>query len=425
MESMSNPGRNSNFYHYSFKNDFIKYSFLKKLLTIIFLPLVPIIIVSKGFQIRSWNNKGGDHPPSAKKNYIIMILIYLIFQLPVFITILYFYISIILFPITLLFAIYFHRKDYSKEELKHGTKSEEFRVIGFKKFSLTFIGLLFFTILFTGFGFLLLLTITSMIFVLFPKIYKKLYFIPSKFLILSFSFFNFLNYIPGINVSGEWFIEKDSEIKIMRGPFDIIKHILSNYEPFLILNVGISALLVRILLWFRHDPQDVKILTPEALSGWGFLSIFMIVPIIMSIYFVWVWTWEDAEIKVAKAKISTGSQSESQIKETTLLVPASNSIRRLFSYAFGLTPIIWLVDKMSNSTVENFKATGFVGMAIIIALAFVFTGISTIFMGIMYYRSDVHEELVNKLRKEIKELNKTANLPIKVCYSGIQEVESF
>ena len=216
----------------------------------------------------------------------------------------------------------------------------------------------------------------------------------------------------------------------MKNPYHIIKHIISNYEPFFVLNVGISALMVRIIIWVLYRdklPAESTILSASTLSNWGFFSIFLVVPIIMAIYFSWVWVWDDAEIKVAKAKISTGSQDVEKIKETTLLVPVSDSVKRLFTYLFGLGSLFWLVDMWSTHGTHGTNGTtlpgGTAGLIILMFLAFFFTGISTIFMGIMYYRSGAHEYLVNKLRKDIKDMYIQGNSTINVCYSGVQEVD--
>ena len=39
---------------YSFLKEFNDYSLFKKFISIIFLPLLPIYIISKGFQIKNW-----------------------------------------------------------------------------------------------------------------------------------------------------------------------------------------------------------------------------------------------------------------------------------------------------------------------------------------------------------------------------------
>lgn len=429
MDDVIKTNQDFDRFQYSFTQDFQNFSFIKRFLTVVLLPLVPIYIVSKGFQMRAWKKQGGDYPPSAIKNYIVLIFVYIILQLPIYLTGIWFYLLIYLWPVTIVVAIYLYRKDFTKEKIKHGTKSSEFKVIGFRKLSLTFIALLLFTISFTLGGLLWPLTITSFIFILFPGTYKKLYFIPKRFLILSYSFFNFLNVIPGIYVAGEWFIEKESEIKVMDNPYQIIKYILSNYESFFLLNVGISALMVRILFLVRlHDKiPDAGILTTTTLSSWGFLSIFLLVPVIMAVYFVWVWVWSDAEIKVAKSKFSSGTEEgDVKIKETTLLVPVSDSVKRLFTYLFGLSPIIWVVDIATSTNVgffENVKPGGTAGIIFLLVLAFLFTGASTIFMAIMYYRSGAHEYLVNRLRNDIKQMYIEGDDTIKVAYSGIQAVE--
>jgi hypothetical protein len=157
---------------YSFKDDFIKFSFVKKFFTIILLPLIPIHIISKGLQRRKWKKIGGPTPPSAKKDYIILSLVYIFTGYPLGFSLIYVYLQIFLFPISLLVAIYLNRLDF--EPMKEKIRAEEFTIIGFRKLSFTFIFLLFFTWIFTIYGVLwFIFALPTLIFILFPRIYKR------------------------------------------------------------------------------------------------------------------------------------------------------------------------------------------------------------------------------------------------------------
>jgi len=405
---------------YSFRKHFNTSSFLKKFLMILFLPFLPIYTVSKGFQVRKWRKIQTQRPPRMWKYVIVMILVYIFTFYPLAISLFYLILQLYLFPLSLLIAYFLNKRDIEKEEEFDyellGIEKGTFHVIGFKRFSLTFWIFLLLAIL-TGNVFLII-TFTALVFISFPKIYRFLYFIPKKLLVLSYSFFGFLSYIPGVNLKGMWFIEADSEIKKLNNGLDLIKFIIGKWKPFFVVNAGISALTVRLILWLRGDPPVQALISIEALSSLGFLFVFLIVPIIMAIYFVWVWVWEDAEIKVAQTRFSTGSRDADgkRITETTLLTFASDSITNIFTLVFGIPSVVWLVDKMV--TTDELSHGGTFGLLVIIGVFFIFTGVSTIFMGIMYYRSGIHTELVNRLRLEIQKENISKDeFSIKICSS--------
>ncbi len=360
------------------------------------------------------------------KYVIVMVLVYIFTFYPLTISLFYLFLQLYLFPLSLLITYFLNKKDIEKEEEFNyeflGIEKGTFHVIGFQKSSWTFWIFLLLTIL-TG-NLFLVITFTALVFICFPKIYRFLYFIPKKLLILSYSFFGFLSYIPGVNLRGMWFIEADSEIKKLHNGLDLIKFIIGKWKPFFVVNAGISALMVRLILWLRGDPPVQALISIEALSSVGFLFVFLIVPIIMAIYFVWVWVWEDAEIKVAQTHFSTGSRDADgkRITETTLLTFASDSITNIFSLVFGIPSVVWLVDKMV--TTDELSHGGTFGLLAILGLFFIVTGVSTIFMGIMYYRSGIHAELVNRLRLEIQKENISKDeSSIKICSSTVTPIQ--
>lgn len=404
---------------YSFLKDFNDFNLIKKFISIVFLPLLPIHIISKGFQINNWKTQETDLAPSRKKHIFILLFIYIVTVYPLLITIGYLSLQIYIFPISFIIAFLLNKKDLLQTKEREKVDPFTFRLYGFRKLSFTFIFLLLFTFIFSFYGLLWIVSLTAFIFILKPNLYRRLYWIPKTFLFLSYSFFNFLSNIPGIDFSGDWFIERDSEVRQFTSLNDVIKFLMHNFQAVFILNAGITALAVRLLLWVQDDPpvNDVEFLiSPEVLSGWGFLFVFLIVPVIMACFFVWKLVWEDAELKIAKTKISTASKLNEgkDIIETTVLFKASDSVTRLFALVFGLPTIIWLVDKAAEGKFTG----GNVGLFILIVGAFILTGLTTLFMGIMYYRSGIHEELVNKFRNEIYELNtkKNSDFPVKIGY---------
>jgi uncharacterized membrane protein len=240
---------------------------------------------------------------------------------------------------------------------------------------------------------------------------------------LSNNFFDFFSYIPGVSLDGRWFLEQDSEIKRMASLFDVAKFVGQNYQIFFIGNIGITAMVLRVLLFIRGEPQLDEFFDVEGILGLGlFLGIFWIVPIIMAIYFVWAFVWEDAELKIAKTKVSTASKfrGDNEIIETTFLSSSSRSIQRIFGLFFGVPAIVWLIDKLNeepNNATTSDPLTGFALTFVVIIfaiIAFFITGVAIIFMAVMYYRSGVHEELVNRFRKEIIEMNKNNDYSVTV-----------
>jgi len=211
----------------------------------------------------------------------------------------------------------------------------------------------------------------------------------------------------------------------MNSLFDITKFVGRNYQIFLIGNVGITALLLRIILLFwERKPNGNELLLSEffnidGIQGLGFfLGIFWIVPIVMAVYFVWAFVWEDSELKVAKTKLSSSGnvRRHEEIVETTLLTPSSRSVTRIFGLIFGIPAIVWFIDKITEESGAN-PLSGFTLTFVtvfVMLISFFITGIATIFMAVMYYRSGIHAEMVNKFRKDIIEMNKNEDYTITV-----------
>ncbi|MFW9856839.1 MAG: hypothetical protein ACFFFG_17455 [Candidatus Thorarchaeota archaeon] len=410
-------------FEYSFRSQFNNFGYLKKFSSLVLLPFLPIYTVSKGFQMRSRKKHPSEPPPSIWKYVIVICSVYFFTAYPLIFSVAYVLLQVFLFPVTLVVTYFLNRRDLVVEKMVSiPRKEKDFQVIGFGKISLTFLGLIILVAL-VG-NYFLLATFTAFVFILFPRIYRYLYFVPKRLLALSYPFLAFLSYIPGVNLRGTWFIEADSEVKTMKNGMDLAKFVISNWKPFFVLNVGISALIVRIILLLRGDPPVQSIISIDALSSFGFLFMFLAVPIIMAVYFVWVWVWEDAELKVAKTSVSTAGLDDSgnEIIETTLLTFASDSISNVFTLAFGIPSVAWLVDKMVST--DQLASGGIVGLVVIILIFFVLTGANTIFMGIMYYRSGIHAELVNKLRNDIREsYTSEEESSVKICYSSVQPIK--
>lgn len=429
------------------KSFYEEYGIIKKFIVIVFLPLVPIYLISKRFQERA--RKKGNNPRLIKYE-LILAFIYVITFYPLFFTIFWFFLQTVLFPISFFIALLIkivHRtrkKDSQEqkidlkgqepmEELEEETIVEyeqpqekpiedafEFEVDGFRKFSKTFIFLVILSLLLSEGGAFFIFGFVGTILIVFPRIYKKLFFLPKNLLLLSDPVFSFLSIIPFVNFNGTWFIEENSEKKELKSIKDVFKFIFNKWQPIFLLNVGVSALAIRAILWVRGDPPGKEIFSNDVLSNWGIFFIFVIVPIILCVYFVIVFVWDDAELKIAFTKKSTkgSDKNNQQVEETTRLLSASDSINSIFTLAFGIPSLTWLVNESYTRNPTGIHGTA--GVFVILLVFFIFTGGLMIMMAIMYYRSGSHAYLVNRLRAYIKEKSDSTDENIKVCYSSIR-----
>ncbi|OLS21354.1 MAG: hypothetical protein HeimC3_35990 [Candidatus Heimdallarchaeota archaeon LC_3] len=411
---------------YSFTESFKNSRLAKKFIIMIFLPFIPIYSISKYFQMRG-RRKGKN--PKIILYMIFLFLLYLISVYPLGISLLWIINQVYLFPISFLIAYYFHKYYFKQQEVRERVLQEEmgdpflFEVKGFAIKSKSFFFVLILSLLFSVLGLLFIFCFIALIFILIPKIYKKLSFLPKFLLILSYPIFGFLSYLPGVNMKGKWFIEQGSERKRLETIPEVIKFIFVNWQPFFLVNIGVVTLSVRAILWIQGDPPIGSLLSTEVLTGSGFFFMFAIVPVFMALYFIVVWVWEDAELKVAYIKTSTKGLDESSkgIEETTQLIPASDSIRSIFTLAFGLPAVFWFVDESGRRSVDF--ATGTIGVIAIILIFFIFIGGVVILMGVMYYRSGAHEHLVNELRNHIRaRYEKKEDENVQICYSSVRPI---
>ena len=414
---------------YSFIEDFKNYNLLKKFLVIIFLPLVPIYSISKYFQIKG-QQKGKT--PNIFKYIIILTFLYILTAYPLIFSVFWLSLQVFLFPISFLIALYLHKFAFKAKQQEEYKQKDPFvfEVIKFPKKSKTFIFLLIIALLGSYSGLFFIFTFRALLFIAFPKLYKRLFGFVSKVgLLLSHSVFGILSYIPGVNFKGRWFIEQGSEMRPLRSVKDLLQFIINNWTTFFLLNAGIICLLLRIVYFLRGDPPvSQQTFINDLASNTQLLIVFSLKQIIMAIYFTWVWVWRDAELKIAITKKSTKGVTPigEPVVETEELFHASSSIANLFGIAFGIPSIAWLAGIYAESFKQNTGQFyfGYSILVIIIILFIWFTSGIVIFMGVMYYRSGVHEELVNDLRQYIKrnyqkgeETDK--DLPI-IAYSNVK-----
>jgi hypothetical protein len=114
-----------------------------------------------------------------------------------------------------------------------------------------------------------------------------------------------------------------------------------------------------------------------------------------------VWVWEDAGLKIATQKPHRHESTQLEISTVWL---ASESIRNIVIFLAGFSAIVSITEQFNPSDVP---ATA-VALLILVILIFL-TGGLAILMGVMYYRSGIHEEFVNHLRNAVKTKNQEAS----------------
>ena len=96
-----------------------------------------------------------------------------------------------------------------------------------------------------------------------------------------------------------------------------------------------------------------------------------------------------------------GSISEdTPVNEIVKLWPASDSIRNLIALFASFSALSWFAEDIPAD---------YTAASLLIGLIFATSGIA-ILMGTMYYRSGVHEEVVNDLRGYIRSKNEEARI---------------
>lgn len=305
-----------------------------------------------------------------------------------------------------------------------------FTVEGFQKVGWSFVVLGGICLATTWGGFMFTIGFVAVIFVLFLNLYKfRIYRNCSKYVLLKLSgkIGKILSFVPNTSFNGTWFMEQNSEKKELKSVYQLIRFLVDHWVDFILIHTAIVAFFYQmrqyispreidgsyesVLDFILADPNDFTV-----------LYVIMLLPIFMSLYFTTVWVWEDAEIKIAKWTIS----SKGDATEISELILASRSLRNLITFFVGFNTILWIIDLDAEISGSSDYISR-IGTIIIIFLAiFGTSGGITVLMGVMYYRSGVHEYLVNELRLFIRDkyLSKIKNQQISICKSNIIQIDN-
>ena len=119
----------------------------------------------------------------------------------------------------------------------------------FNKFGLTSFIVLIISALLSFFGGMLLVAFPVILFVLFPKLYKIIGIQKINKIVLKLSsskWGKILSVVPGVSLSGKWFIEGNSEAFQFNNFKEILKFILNHWMDFFLIPIGIVISLMRI-----------------------------------------------------------------------------------------------------------------------------------------------------------------------------------
>lgn len=289
-------------------------------------------------------------------------------------------------------------------------QKSEFKVDGFSTKSIPWLLLILISVLLSYWGIVLLLQFLALLFVIFPSLYKKLHLkkLSLSFLRIPQTIFIILSLIPTVNFKGNWFMEDYSQTKEIKNVKSLTKFFYYKKIDYLIIYPGIISLSYRIIFNIEEHVygsiEETGYLV--GLSFGGFFSAFLLIPLLFMCYFLIVWILEDVGIKIVKVNQNprrNGSE-RGDTNETDELSSLSSSIRNLIGLFAGISTISWIAEQMnitgSGSSVELIGS-----IAVIFAFLVMYSG-PGLLMGVMYYRSGVHEEFVNDVRKFILEKNK-------------------
>lgn len=284
-----------------------------------------------------------------------------------------------------------------------------FKVTGFHKLSLSFILVVIISLLLSYFGLIYFLMFLCIPFIVYPRLYKqlRLYKIPLWGLVLATNRFRLqrlLSILPGVQLGGEWYLEQHSEEKKLSGLKDVFRFIINHWFVFFVMNTGFLALGIRVYFFLLGDP-DISTEFPEGvgfleLTSTGLVLAGMLVPVVLAFYFVWVWVWEDAELKMKRTRVSSITAEPEILRSWE----AADSVRNLVGLVVGIPSLVWVADKATSDEFSGSNgAGGLTGAIVLMVVFFIFTGGPSILMGVMYYRSGVHEEFVNLFREEVRD----------------------
>lgn len=290
-----------------------------------------------------------------------------------------------------------------------------FKVNGFKTRSITFGFVIILSFLLLGLVGNLSLTISDLIIllsvfflflllVLFPFLYKKMRFGDFSIWTIQFSsLLTALSYIPLVDFKGTWFLVEDPDTKDLNTIKKVLTFLKSHWYEYLIIYPGIFSVIARIFVVIRDAvfvPIDVYLGgILQVYISIGKIILLVVPPLLFLLYFTLIRAWEDANVMVASVRQNL---EENEIRK---LWSISSGMRTLIGIIVSFSAILWLIDEVLLFNIPNPTPFDFLYVWIVdITLFSTHPGI-VIFLSVMYYRSGIHEEFVNKLRSFIFQKN--------------------
>ncbi len=209
--------------------------------------------------------------------------------------------------------------------------------------------------------------------------------------------------------SGEFYIEKRSEILDMSSPtafFNIFKR--GRLTTIILTPLAILSILFKYtIINIAGDKIDQLSLTPREfiLEFIGILfkqnlvifSIFVLIPLIITILYPLIWSLYDSEIKRAKWRESTIGH-EHEISDVEDVGKTINNLIKIF---IGVGSILNLVSIVSSILVQANPVSVYVITFLILILGGVLIIPGTLFFSYLYFSSGDHADGVNYIRYTI------------------------
>ncbi|MFX0065930.1 MAG: hypothetical protein ACFFC7_27510 [Candidatus Hermodarchaeota archaeon] len=303
-----------------------------------------------------------------------------------------------------------------------------FKVNGFKIISITFGFVIILSFLLLGlvgnplltmFDLFVLLVVffLFLLLVFFPILYKKLRLGDLSIWTIQFSsLLAVLSYIPLVDFRGTWFLVENPDTKDLNTIKKVLTFLKSHWFEYLIIYPGIFSVTARVFAIIRDAvfvPIDVYLSgILQLYISIGKIILLVVPPLLFLLYFTLIWVWEDANVMIASIDPTSGEKQQSEIRR---LWSASSGMKALIGLIVSFSAIIWLVDAVLVFNIPNPTLFDFVYIWIVdITLFSTHLGV-VILLSIMYYRSGIHEEFVNNLRRFILRKNQeSTEYPIKI-----------
>lgn len=311
-----------------------------------------------------------------------------------------------------------------------------FELQTFPLMSFSMIILLVATIFLSLYGLAFLAFPLTILFIAYPKSYKYLQLdqISIHTLHIADKYLSKLNFLPGIDFAGIWFIEPVAKRNKLNSPIQILWFMLTRIFEITFITLGFIAFQIRVIYTAYGSPAGGPIYMLYDRPSLLYMALSSIIGVLgLIFYMTWVWVWRDAGLKKIRFKTS----SKGGRKEIVSMKPASTSALTLLSYFTGFGSWFWLFNpKWSNSINELFNVsitgggndaisqiiqsiltTYGLGIFLLVFVFIIFSG-PIFLLAITYLRSGVHEYFVNKLRYHVREqytINLVGELPCEYC----------